>query len=204
MIKKWICLILAVVLACSLCACGNNKQPTSYDPTDYEQVAKKFIEAYYTRDRLTIYPMYFYDIRQQKEDELRKLHGSNEAFFAEVEKQAEEKGIAADIASFDDYYAAYYRFIQEDMQNLYGDYTIATEVTETTKMDDNTFATFCDAQLGAIDAKYIDGDALRAATQAYTLKVHLQIDGTLKDFSESYLVHLVWHEDRWMVVSHSI
>ena len=206
MAKKWICLILAAVLAFSLCACGDkgDDQPTTYDPADHKQVAEKFLEAYFFRDYATRFSLMFYNYRQQWEDNAIKDTGSAEAFFATAQQQADNKGIEADIHSFDDYYAAYYQFIQADCRAMYGDYTFTIEATESTQMDAATFATFCDGLLGNIDEKYIDGAALRAVTEAHSVKVHLQIDGTLKDHSETYLIHLVRHDGRWLVASHSI
>ena len=194
-------LMLVMLLVGGLCACG--EEPDSA-PLDHEATAERFIEAYYLRDMATRFSLTFYNARQKWEDETIAYQGSEEEFFAEAQKQADEKGIEADIHSFDDYFAAYYKFIQQDCQATYGDYTVTTEVTESTKMDADTFATFCDSLLGAIDEKYIDGDALRAVTEAYTLNVHIQIDGTLKDYSESYLVHMVLHEGKWLVASHSV
>ncbi len=199
---RLLAMAVAILMLGGLCACGDKVE----DPVtaSREQVAMDFLEAYYLRDYATRFSMTFYDSRQKWVDETIAYQGSEEEFFAEAQKQADEKGIEADIHSFDDYFAAYYKFIQQDCQATYGDYTVTTEVTESTKMDADTFATFCDSLLGAIDEKYIDGDALRAVTEAYTLNVHIQIDGTLKDYSESYLVHMVLHEGKWLVASHSV
>ena len=203
MAKKWICLILAAVLACSLCACGDNP-PTAYDPTDHKQVAEKFLEAYYFGDRLTTYPMYFYDRQQLKKDELIKTHGSAEKFFALVQQQAEAQGIDVTINSFDDFYAAFYKVSLEEFQATYGDYTVTTTATVTKKLEGEALDNFRTGQLGAIDAKYIDADAFNAVTEAYTVTVNIRIDGEKKDYNENYLVHLVRHDGRWLVVSHSI
>lgn len=181
------------------------QKPAPVTPAaDHEQAAEQFIKAYYTRDRLTTYPMYFYNARQQWEDGIVKQNGSAEAFFAEAQKQADAKGIDANVTDFDSYYTAYYRFIQGDLQDLFGNHTITTTAIETTKLEGEAWTLYRADQLRTINADYIDAEALNAVTEAYRVKVSLQVDGEKKDHSETYLVNVVYHDGQWRVVSHSI
>lgn len=207
MAKKWICLILAAVLACSLCACSNSKDDNpqmSHTPSDYETVAETFLEAYYTRDRATYYSLMFFDARRQWEDSVIASNGSAEAFFAEAQKQADDKGIAASVDSFDSYYAAYHQFIKTDLLNIYGTYTLTTTATDSKKLEGDILNEYRDKQLNAIDNDYIDADALLAVTDAYLVTVQLHIDGEKKTLNENYLVYLLYHDGAWRVLSHSI
>lgn len=201
----WLIILLCVVLVAAVAVGVLYFAPKDKAPaTDSEKTAEQFIKAYYTRDRLTMYPMYFYNARQQWEDGVIKDNGSAEAFFAEAQKQADAKGIEANVTDFDSYYAAYYRFIQNDFQNIYGAHTITSEATQVHKLEGDEWTQYRDRQLGAINADYIDADALGAVTEAYRITVNLRIDGEKQDFNENYLVYVVLHEGQWLVVSHSM
>jgi len=194
-------LMLALLTAVGLCACG--EQPVT-DPYGYEGVAERFIEAYYMRDYATRFSLTFYNARGQWEDNAVANTGSEEEFFATAQQQAEDKGIDVTIDSFDSYYAAYYRFILQDCQELYGDYTVTTTATASEKLEGEALDEYREAQLGAIDANYIDADAFYAVTEAYTVTVNIHVDGEKKDYNENYLVNVVLHDGHWLVVSHSI
>lgn len=201
----WLSIILAAVVVAAVVVGVLYFAPKKQAPaTDYEQVAEQFIKAYYTRDRLTSFPLYFYNARRQWEDGVIKDNGSAEAFFAEAQKQADAKGIEASVTSFDSYYAAYYRFILTDLQDMYGNHTITAKATQTHKLEGDELTQYRDRQLGAINADYIDADALHAVTEAYQITVNLSIDGEKQDFSENFLVNLVLHDGQWLVVSHSM
>lgn len=169
----------------------------------YEEVAERFLEAYYLRDRDTQFSMTFYNARQKWIDQVVADNGSEEAFFAEAQKQADERGIEANVTSFDSYFDAYHRFYLADAKNIYGEYSVTVKATDSKKLDAETLNEYRDRQLSAIDAKYIDADAFNAVTEAYLVTVNIQIHGEKKDYSENYLVYLVWHNQQWLVVSHS-
>lgn len=200
-LSRVLSLILILLTAVGLCACG--KEPAR-DPYDYEETAERFIEAYYLRDYATRFSLTFYDARRQWEDNAIKDTGSEEAFFATVQQQADEKGIDVTVDSFDSYYAAYHQFVLQDCQKMYGNYTVTTRATDSKKLEGETLDEFRRAQLGAIDANYVDADAFNAVTEAYTVTVNIRIDGDKNTYDENYLVHLVQHDGRWLVVSHSI
>jgi hypothetical protein len=198
MAKKWICLILAAVLACSLCACGE-KEPA--DVSACKAAAEKFVTAYQTYDRATQFSMTFYDARKKWEEEAIKDAGSAEEFFALVQQQADAQGIDVTINSFDDYYAAYH---QQDLiykKDAYGAYSLTVSATECTKMDAETYASFCNNLLDIIPADYIDGEALKAVTEAYRVTVNFHIDGEKKDINEDFLVFMVYSNGRWLVAN---
>ncbi len=201
MAKKWICLLLAVAMVCGLCACGQEDTPT----TNYEQVAEEYIEAYYLRDLAKRFSLLFYDARRQWEDTAIADNGSAEAFFAEAQKQAEAKGVEVTVDSFDSYYAAYHQFILKDCQSIYGeDFEMTVSATESTKLEGEQLTQFIDRQLGALDAKYVDADTYRAITEAYTVVVHIHIEGSLKNYDENYQVQVGYHDGKWQVLSHTM
>lgn len=212
--KRLLAVCVIAVMLLSLCACGKDggedttttttpSRPLEA-PANVEEVATTFIRAYYLRDYATRFSMMFYDARQQWEDNAIKQEGSEEAFLAIVQQQAESKGIDVDIQSFDDYYAHYHQFSLDDTYNMYGEYEVITTVTESTRMDGEELNQFRDKQLSAIDPKYIDADAFHAVTEAYTVTVHIVINGSKKNYSESYNVYLVLHDGQWLVVAHTI
>lgn len=196
---RLICLVLAMLSVVGLCACGDSA-PT----TDYEATAERFIEAYYLRDYATRFSMMFFDARQQWVDQTIAYQGSEEEFFAEAQRQADERGIEANVDSFESYFAAFHRFSLEDCKNVYGEYTVTTTATESLKLEGEQLDKYRKDQLAAIDAKYIDADAFNAVTEAYQVTVNIHIDGDKKDYNENYLVNVVWHDGAWLVVSHSI
>lgn len=206
MAKKWICFILAAVLACSLCACGDkgdDQQKVPYDPTNHEQVAMAFTEALYLRDYATQFSLTYYNARLQREDMYIKDHGSVEAFCEYVQKQAQEKGLDVTINSFDDYYAAYHQVYKNSSYDIYGEYTMTTTIAKSEKLEGDALKKYYDDQIGHMDARYLDGDTLRGLTNAYRVTVRLHVDGEKKDYNENCLIHLVFHEGRWQIVSHS-
>lgn len=194
-------LMLVMLLVGGLCACG--EEPDSA-PLDHEATAERFIEAYYLRDMATRFSLTFYNARQKWEDETIAYQGSAEAFFAEAQKQANDRGIDATVDSFDSYFAAFHQFSLEDCKRQYGEYTVATEAIASAKLEGAALDSYRQQQLGAIDAKYIDADAFNAVTEAYQVTVHIRIDGEKKDYDETYLVNVVLHDSTWLVVSHSI
>lgn len=202
MAKKWICLILALAMVCGLCACGEEDTPVT-PSTNYEQVAERFIEAYYLRDYATRFSLTFYEARRHWEDGAIADNGSAEAFFAEAQKQAQEKGVEVTVDSFDSYYTAYHQFILQDCQDIYGDHTVTVKATESKKLESDLLAELVNTQLEAIDADYIDEDALRAVTDAYMVSVTLTIDGEKKEHTADYSVYVVWHNNNWWVLTHS-
>ena len=175
-----------------------------YDDSTPEGTAQRFLEAYYTRDYVTRFSMTYHNSRQAWEDQTVKVQGSAEAFFALVQQQADERGIEAEIHSFDDYYACYYRFIQEDIQRMYGNHTLTVQVTESKKMEPDNLAKRKADALNAIDAKYIDAAGLDTVTEGYTVNLTIRIDGDKKTFSEHYYVHVINHNGQWKVIDHTI
>lgn len=201
MAKKWICLLLALAMVCGLCACGQDDTPA----TNYEQVAEEYIEAYFLRDSAKRFSLFFYDARRQWEDKMVAENGSAEAFFAEAQKQAAAKGVNVTIDSFDSYYAAYHQFILKDCETIYGEgFKVTVKAAESTKLEGEQLALFIDRQLGALDDKYVDADAYRAITEAYTVNVHVHVEGTMKTHDETYQVQVGYHDGNWKVLSHSI
>ena len=203
MVKKWMCLLLALVMVCGLCACGKEDAPVT-PSDDYTQVAEEFLEAYYLRDYVKQYSMTFFDARQRREDALIQQEGSAEAFFAYAQKQAkDEHNLDVSIQSFDDYFNAYHQFYLESAKDVYGAYTMEVKTTAVKKLEGSILATFIDKQLEALDEKYVDVNAYRAITDAYLLTVNIAIDGEKKDYNENYLVYVVYHNSRWWVAEHS-
>ena len=218
--KRLLAVCVIAVTLLSLCACGKGKDDgkgtttttittTTQSrpmeaPTNVEEVATTFVRAYYLRDYATRFSMMFYDARKQWEDNAIKQEGSEEAFCATVQQQANDKGIDVDIHSFDDYYAHYHQFILNDISNMYGEYQVVTTVSESKRMAGDELNQFRDKQLGALDPKYVDAEAFHAVTEAYTVTVNIVIDGTKKDYNEFYNVYLVLHNGQWLVVEHTI
>lgn len=201
MAKKWICLLLAMTMLCGLCACGQGDTPSG----DYEQVAEEYIEAYYLRNLGKRFSMLFLDTRRQWEDKIIADNGSAEAFFATAQQQAAEKGFEVTIDSFDSFYDAYHQFILKDCEGIYGEgFEVTVSTTESTKLEGEELSQFVEQQLAAVDAEYVDADAYRAITEAYTVVVHLHVEGPLKTHDESYQVQVGYHDGKWLVLSHSI
>ena len=201
-IRRVFAVILALVMACGLCACGQDDTP-DVPSTNYEQVAEEYVKAYFLRDFATRFSLTFYEARRHWEDGAIEDNGSAEAFFAEAQKQAAEKGIEVTVDSFDSYYAAYHQFILKDCQDIYGEYTITVKATESRKLEGDLLSELVETQLGAIDENYIDEDALRAVTDAYMVSVQLEIDGEKKEHSAGYSVYVVYHNKSWLVLTHS-
>lgn len=201
--RRLLALLTAVGMLLSLCACSKKAEDHTPDPTEATKLAETFIKAYYLRDYATRFSLCFYDARGQWEDAAIQDAGSAEAFFALAQKQADEKGIDATVDSFDSYYAAYHRFILEDVRETYGEYTVTTTATDSVKMTEERLSQFRNNLLSGAAKDYMDADALNAVTEAYTVTVHITIDGEKKDYDENYLVHLVRHNGQWLVADHS-
>ena len=201
-IRRIFAAILALAMACGLCACGGDTPVTPSG--DYTQVAEEFLEAYYLRDYVKQYSLMFFDARQRREDALIQQEGSAEAFFTYAQKQAkDEHNLDVNIQSFDDYFNAYHQFYLASAKDVYGDYTMNVDTTAVKKLEGAILTEFINKQLGAIDEKYVDEAAYRAITDAYLLTVNLTIDGEKKDYNENYLVYMVYHDGQWWVAEHS-
>lgn len=213
--KKLLAMLLAAAMLLTLCACGDKAADKDTNPSETapstleapataDEVATTFLRAYYFRDYITRFSLTFYDARRQWEDNAIQREGSAEAFFALTQQQAAEKGITVEIRSFDDYYKRFHQFSLDDTYNVYGENEVSVTVTESKKMTADELNEFRDKQLGALDEKYVDEDAYYAVTEAYVMTVKIVIDGTKKDYSESYRVYLVNHNGQWLVADHSI
>ena len=206
MMKKLLALLLAAVLVLTLGACGKpaeEEQKPLPSPADANTVAEAFIRAFRTRDFITRFSLYLYDARAAWEADTIAAHGSAEAFFAEAEKQAKEKGIDVTVDSFDSYYSAYYRYIQEDYQEIYGEHTITVTATGSVKMTDDLLPEFRTTLLEGPNGKKFDKAVLDSITEVYTITVNCTVQGEKKDFSEDYLVYVVNHDGRWLVANYS-
>lgn len=212
--KKLLALAMAAVMLLTLCACGDDAKnddkgnkttaPTGTPPPeDIGRVAETFLKAYLTRNFAVRFDMYCYDARQRWEDTLIGQNGSAEAFFAEAQKQADEKGLDVTVDSFDSYLAAYHRFILADYQDMYGEHTITVKAVNHEKKDEAALKKTIDGVFGAVDEKYLDADALRAVTEGYTVKVEWTVDGEKQDLHEFYLVHIVSYKGKWCIADHS-
>lgn len=210
MMRKTLALLTAAVLLLALCACGQqtNNPDTSgavVPPADANTVAETFVRALRTRDNLTCYSLLLYDARGAWEADAINAHGSEQAFFDEVKRQAKEKGIklTSDIDSFESYYAAYHQFILEDYRQAYGEHTFSTKVVESVKMTEDEVAKFRENLLNSLNKDRFDEDVLAAITEVYTVTVNFSVDGEIKDFSENYPTSVVYYNDQWLIASYS-
>lgn len=210
MTKRIWALLTAAVLLLALGACGRQKKDpdtagTVASPGDANTVAETFVRALRTRDNLTCYSLLLYDARSAWEESAVKNHGSEQAFFDEVKRQAEEKGIelTSDIDSFESYYAAYHQFILEDYRQIYGEHTFSTKVVESVKLTEDEVATFRENLLNSLSKSLFDEEVLAQITEVYTVTVNFSVDGELKDFSEDYPTSVVYYNGQWLIASYS-
>lgn len=196
--------VVVVAIVLGILFLGDKPEEQAYAPNTPEGVSMTFIEAYYTRNYIVRFALTYHNSRQHWEDQAIQREGSAEQFFDLVQQQADARGIEASIHSFDDYYACYYRFCQEDIQAQYGDHTITTRVVDSQKMEPEVLEQRKADAIAAYDAKYINAEGLNTVTEGYTVSVNIKIEGTIKTFSETYLVYVVNYDGRWVVISHSI
>lgn len=203
--KKCLAALLAAVLLLTLTACGKKEETPAMDPTPEaaQELALTFIRAYGLRDMLTYMPCYLYDARQRWEDQELEGHGTEEAFCAVVQQQADEKGLSVEINSFEDYLRERYNNNLVNMQEKYGDYTVSVEATASTAMNEETLTTLCANLQGGIYSDYIAEGLVDKITSGYTLEVTFRVDGTKTSLNESYNVSVVYCDGQWKVASHS-
>ena len=197
--KKLLALLLAMALAITMCACGKKEET----PTSAEEMATTFIRAYCTKDKLTYFPLYLHNERQRWEEQLLKDHGSEEAFCAVVQQQADEKGLSVEVHSFDDYLREFHNTYLNDAQAKYGDHTVSTELTKSALMSAEELASFLESWKGGTFAAYVAESELDKITEAYAMTVTFRVDGTITDYQETYQITVVLHDGQWKVATHS-
>lgn len=209
--KKLLALLLAAMMLLSLAACGNNakkenktEKAPSETPKKVEDLAVKFMRAYYLEDALTYYPLYFHDARQEWEDRILKDHKTEKAFCEVVQQQAENKGMSVNIQSFDDYLAEYHKLVPQWLEEKHGKYTLSVKVASSVKMTDEALKTTCDNLTGGFLYKYVDDQKVKKITEGYQLAVVVRIDGKIQDFEQSYDVSMVLCDGQWLVATHTI
>lgn len=201
--KKLLAILITAVLLLTLGACDKKEEAPTLDPSTVTEVAETFWEAYYLRDYATRFSLYCYDARGQWEAQAIEDNGSAEGFFAQAQKQADEKGIDVTVDSFDSYYAAYHQFFLDDVREQYGENTVTVTATDSVKMSEDLLPEFCANIINAVDEQFVDVEAVNAISEAYTVTVHIVIDGEIKDYSEHFLVQVVNYNGQWLVGSHS-
>lgn len=202
--KKIVALLLAVAMLLTLSACGKKtEEKTPPNPAEVATVAEAFVKAHFQRDYKTKFSLCFYDARKEWEDTAIKEHGTAEAFFEMAQKQADAKGIEASVKSFDDYYASYHNFILQECTDRYGEYSLITTVTGSTKMAADDLPAFRDGLLNGTSKAYMDFDTLNAINEVYTVAVNLTIEGSKNDYNQNYLITIVLHNGQWLVADYT-
>ena len=173
------------------------------EPSDCEQTAQRFIEAYLTKDRLTQFDLFFYDARTQWEDNILKDHKTEEAFCDVVQQQADEQGIQVTINNFGDYLQEFHRQWKVDAQEVYGDYTVKVTATAVEAYSEEKSTQYVASAVGAQGSEYFADVSPDTVKQIYAVKVNGVIEGSLKTHNENYTVFLINYEGQWRVIGHT-
>lgn len=202
MIKRITIWMLVMVM---LAAVGCSKKEETAHPAEAQKVAEQLIEAYVARDYATRFDLYCYDARSQWEDEKLRAgkFDSEEAFCADAQQGTIEQGLDYTIENFDDWLYVNHQMDLYFKKETYGDYTLTVTTVGCTKKDEQTTKQIREDLL-AFNGEYADAKIINTITEAYTVRVHAVIDGDIKDWEETYDVHVVRCDDRWLVASHDI
>lgn len=200
----WLVIVIAVV-AVAAAVVGAlyffNQEPE--ETVGCEDTAEQFIKAYVTADSITRFDLTFYDARTKWETNVLEEYETEEAFCAEVQQQADEKGIDVDINSFDDYLNSYHQQDLINKEEAYGEYTLTVQATATEKMAADETPGYLGTVMGTVGDTYFEEGSVNTIEEVYTVTVNVSIDGTIKDLNEHYLVYLVQYKGEWLVLSHS-
>lgn len=204
--KRVLALLLAAVMLLALPACGKKEDTPDSKPVpgDAATVAEQFMAAYFQRDLATQLSLYCYDARAAWEADAIKDNGSAEAFFTTAQKQAEAKGLDVHVDSFDSYFAAYHEVDKQYKREAYGEYTLTTKAISDEVMTQDRLPEFLGNVIGAVDAAYIDTDAVNAITEVHIITVNIVITGEKKELNEKYLVYVALCDGKWQVANHSV
>lgn len=203
MVKRLLALLLATILLLSLCACKKKQpEPVREAPESAEEMAVRFIRAYYLKDYHTQFSLCIYDARQHWID--HRLAGQTiEEFCQEAQRQADEKGMSVNIQTLDDYFTEFYNVGLVQLEEMYGEHTISAEVTSSTKMDEAALTDLLGDVSSGFFGDYVEQERLDKVTEGYKVIVDFHIDGEKRQYNQSYDVSAVLCDGQWLVAGHT-
>lgn len=208
--KSRIWLVLIIVAAVIVVAvAGSLAGPLLFphkpakEPSDCEQTARQFIEAYLTKDKLTQFDLFLYDARAQWEDNILKDHETEEAFCNVVQQQADAQGIEVTVNCFDDYLRGFHEQWKVDAQEAYGDYTVTVTATAVETYSEKKSTEYVGSAVSTQGEAYFADVSTDTVKQVYAVTVNGVIEGPLKTHNENYTVFLVNYDGQWRVVGHT-
>lgn len=210
--KKLLAVLLAMTMLFALCACdgkdsgdkadGDSKTTPAEKKASVDSVATDYVEAMIEGDmkaQMTVMAgkaqKYFEEVTYGDDDE-------RDEEFEWMEDACDEEKVDVSISSFSEYYVAYKKLTEVQMEDCYGDrYTTKVEVRETADMKDKVIEAYRVIVDDATCADYIDPDKI-AEGKFVTVKVY--IDGKEESGSYDVVVPVVKYDGAWKVLEYDV
>lgn len=192
--KKLLALLLALAMLMALCACGGKDKDDKDDVTgDPEAVAEAYAKASPEEDYAAIFDLHVVDIEQTMKDEVTDYYDSEEDFFAQASEEYDTT-----IDSWKDVYAAMLKNEKANLEEIYGQYLIKTEVTDSVELDEDELAEAKEELLDEWE-DYVDKDKVQDVTKAMNVTVKITVDGEKEDSTRTMVATVFKYDGEWKV-----
>ena len=193
--KKLFALFLAIAMILTLTACGDKKDDDNGVANKPEDVAKAFVKAETLQDVRELKGLYAYDYEAELKDETIDEYGDEETFFEEFGEE-----IGEEINSWNSAYAAVKKMYKEQLETVYGKYTLSVSAVDTTKMDEDALAALKGDMEDYVSDGYLSAKDWESIKEGATVRVKVVIDGEEDTDTSHYDVCLVKIGSKWKVV----
>ena len=194
--KKLFALLLAMAMILTLTACGDKGSDKGV-ANKPEDVAKAFVKAEALNDMNEMKGLYVHDYEAEMKADALDEYGDEETFFEEFSEEMGEE-----IKSWNAAFAAVKKMYKEQLEEMYGKYTLSVDVTDTIEMDEDELEDIKYDLEDYISDGYLSEKDWNNIKAGVIVTVELAIEGEENEDKVAYDVYLVKVGSKWKVADY--